>query len=76
MSIPGNNGDTVPTGPSPIVFQEWTYSRTFSYLKFSLTKRRCILKGNLYLFFSHVHKDKLIFSVLIIIIWRVMEKST
>ena len=31
-----NNGDEAPKGPSPIVFQEWTDTRIFSYLKYTL----------------------------------------
>ena len=28
-----NNGDEAPKGSSPIIFQEWTDTSTFSYLK-------------------------------------------
>ena len=33
-----NNGDEAPKGPSPITFQEWTDTRTFSDLKCIPTK--------------------------------------
>ena len=29
-----SNGDEVPKGPSPIIFQEWTDTRTFSDSKY------------------------------------------
>ena len=50
-----NNGDEAPKGSSPIIFQEWTDTSTFSYLKYTSTRRLCKLKGNLY--FTHVHDD-------------------
>ena len=31
-----NNGHEAPKGPSAIVFQEWTDTRSFSYLKYTL----------------------------------------
>ena len=31
-----NNGHEVPKGPSAIIFQEWTDTRTFSYLRYTL----------------------------------------
>ena len=31
-----NNGHEAPKGPSTIIFQEWTDTRTFSYLKYTL----------------------------------------
>ena len=31
-----NNGHEAPKGPSAIIFQEWTDTRTFSYLKYTL----------------------------------------
>ena len=36
LSIPENNGHETPKGPSAIIFQEWTDTRTFSYLKYTL----------------------------------------
>ena len=43
MSIPENNGDEVPKGPSPIIIQEWTDTRTFSDLKYTSSKIYFIL---------------------------------
>ena len=31
-----NNGHEAPKGPIAIIFQEWTDTRTFSYLKYTL----------------------------------------
>ena len=31
-----NNGHEAPKGPSASIFQEWTDTRTFSYLKYTL----------------------------------------
>ena len=31
-----NNGHEAPKGPSAIIFQEWTDTGTFSYLKYTL----------------------------------------
>ena len=31
-----NNGHEAPKWPSAIIFQEWTDTRTFSYLKYTL----------------------------------------
>ena len=51
LSIAGNYGDEVAKGPSLVIFQEWTDTSTYSYLKFSSTKRLSKLKGILY--FTH-----------------------
>ena len=42
-------------GPSPIIFQEWTDTRTFSYLKYTSTNVNCILKGIVH-FILHTEK--------------------
>ena len=34
--FPKNNGHEAPKGPSAIIFREWTDTRTFSYLKYTL----------------------------------------
>ena len=38
-----HNGDEAPKGQSPIIFQEWTDTRTFSDFKYISTKIYCIL---------------------------------
>ena len=38
LSIPKNNGDEAPKGPSPIIVQEWTDTRTSSGLKYTSTE--------------------------------------
>ena len=38
LPIPDKNEEEAPKGPSPIIFEEWTYTRTFSDLKYTATK--------------------------------------
>ena len=52
---PVNNSEASPL-PSPIIFQEWTDTRTFSDLKYTSTKINCILKDIVHFIF--VHRDK------------------
>ena len=72
-----NNGDEVPKGPSPSVFQEWTDRRTFSYLRYTSTERFCISKGNMYFsMFTYVHENILFCLYLYLSAshnWEVME---
>ena len=37
------NGDEALKGPNPIMFQEWTDTNIFSDLKYTSTKRQCIM---------------------------------
>ena len=56
-SIPENNGDEAPKGPSTIIFQEWTDTRTFSDLKYTLTKIECILINIEHFLFAYDDKN-------------------
>ena len=53
------NGDEAPKGPNPIMFQEWTDTRTFSDLKYTSTNIECILIDIER--FRFVHGDKMCF---------------
>ena len=54
-----NKRDETPKGPSPIIVQEWTDTRTFSNLKYTSTKIRCVLIDNVRDVFAHGGKNVL-----------------
>ena len=50
-----NNGDEALKGPRHVVFQEWSDTTVFFYLKYTSTKRLWISNGKSY--FTHVQED-------------------
>ena len=67
------NEDEAPEEAESHFFQEWTDTRTFSYLEDTSAKILCKLKGNLYV--THVPEDKfyiLFLSILAFYDWPLL----
>ena len=55
------------------MFQERLDTRTFSYLKYTSTKRICKLKGNLY--FIRVHGDEIYIVYIDFMTWPLLGSN-
>lgn len=70
---PEINRVRVPEGPSPIIYQEWTDTRTISYLQYTSTKQKFVRKVIcIFLLYMLTHSTV---SILIFIIWPLLGST-